>query len=222
MSQSPQPYFITFEGGEGAGKTTLIQNLEADLKNLGYEVVTTREPGGSSLGNTVRQWLLNKDNQLSVNHKAELLLFLAARSQHLEELILPALAKGKIVLCDRFNDSTIAYQGFARGLDIESIKQLCQFVCENVVPDLTLYLDIDPRIGLSRTQHAVKENATAGLVDRIEAEKIEFHQLVRQGFFKLIEQNPSRYIVIDASLPIEDVHQKALTAVNNLLKLSQK
>lgn len=212
------PYFITFEGGEGAGKTTLIRNIEADLKYMGYDVISTREPGGSSLGNTIRQWLLNREDQTPLNPKAELLLFLAARAQNLEELILPALAKGKIVLCDRFNDSTIAYQGFARGLDIEAVKQLCQFVCTNVVPDLTIYLDIDPRIGLARTQHAIKENAAAGLVDRIEAEQIEFHQLVRQGFFKLIEQNPSRYAVIDASLPVESVLQQARVVINKLLK----
>jgi len=211
-----KPCFITFEGGEGAGKTTLIHHLVEDLKQLDYEVVSTREPGGSSLGNTIRQWLLNQQKEV-IAPKAELLLFLAGRAQHLEELILPSLTKGKIVLCDRFNDSTIAYQGFARGLGFEQVQQLCQFVSANVVPDLTIYLDIDPHIGLARTKKTTKENAGAGIVDRIEAEHIDFHQLVREGFFKLIKQNPNRYSVIDANLPVEVVLHQARAVIDRLL-----
>jgi dTMP kinase len=220
-AKKTKPCFITFEGGEGAGKTTLIRYLEEDLRQLDYEVVSTREPGGSSLGNTIRQWLLSHQQHEVIAPKAELLLFLAGRAQHLEELILPALAKGKIVLCDRFNDSTIAYQGFARGLGFEQVQQLCQFVSANVVPDLTFYLDIDPHIGLARTKQTTKENAKAGTVDRIEAEQMEFHQLVREGFFKLIKQNPSRYAVIDATLPVEVVLHQARAVIDRLLdKLS--
>ncbi|EFB42445.1 hypothetical protein pah_c008o058 [Parachlamydia acanthamoebae str. Hall's coccus] len=213
------PCFITFEGGEGAGKTTLIQQVEADLKQLGYDVVSTREPGGSSLGNTIRQWLLQQNTKTSISIKAELLLFLAARAQHIEELILPSLTKGKIVLCDRFNDSTIAYQGVARGLGLEAVQNLCKFVCGNVVPDLTIYLDIDPHVGLTRTRHAAKEDAPMGSIDRIESEKLEFHEHVRQGFFKLIHQNPSRYHVIDASMSPELVLRDARATIDRLLSL---
>ncbi|MBS4168385.1 dTMP kinase [Parachlamydia sp. AcF125] len=211
------PCFITFEGGEGAGKTTLIQHVEADLKQLGYDVVSTREPGGSALGNTIRQWLLQQNSKTPISIKAELLLFLAARAQHIEELILPSLAKGKIVLCDRFNDSTIAYQGVARGLGLESVQKLCEFVCASVVPDLTLYLDIDPHLGLARTQQAAKEDAPIGSIDRIESEKLEFHERVRKGFIKLIHQNPERYHVIDASQSPELVWRDARETISRLL-----
>lgn len=164
------PFFITFEGGEGAGKSTLLQRMARELEARGHQVVVTREPGGSALGEHIRRWLLNRDASFTVGMKAELLLFLAARAQHIEELILPALKAGKIVLCDRFNDSTVVYQGYARGLGAQDVQELCRVACGAVVPDLTFFLDVDVRLGLRRTQGAHKENAGAGEVDRIEAE----------------------------------------------------
>lgn len=126
-------------------------------------------------------------------------MFLAGRAQHIEEVIAPAIAVGKVVLCDRFNDSTIAYQGVGRGLGKSFVEDLCKAVCGQTLPDLTFYLDIDPQIGLLRTRNTMKENAAAGEIDRIEAEKLEFHQRVRQAFLDLAQEDPDRVVVVDAS-----------------------
>src|SRR6187431_1687241 len=142
--------FITIEGGEGAGKTTLIESLYQHLLGLGREVLKTREPGGTPLGEEIRKILLHSTGPVSPY--AELSLFLASRAQHISELIAPALAAGKVVLCDRFNDSTIAYQGMARGLGMEEVAAVCRFICAGLEPQLTLYLDIDPAVGLSRAK----------------------------------------------------------------------
>ena len=158
---------ITFEGGEGAGKTTLIEKLYEDLKQRGCSVIKTREPGGTEIGKEVRNWLLHSRN-VPLGKRTELLLFLADRAQHVDELILPALSQGAIVLCDRFNDSSVAYQGGARGIDLESVKELCAFACDRLVPDLTLYLDLDPEIGFARNQKSRQGK------DRIESETLAF------------------------------------------------
>lgn len=205
MSCVNPPRFITIEGGEGAGKTTLIHRLEEVLQSWGFTVVKTREPGGTLLGNEIRSWLLNHHASIKIGARAELLMFLAARAQHIEELIAPALAAGKVVLCDRFNDSTIAYQGVGRGLGLAFVQDLCHRVCGQTVPDLTFYLDVDPEIGLQRTKRISKENAAAGEVDRIEAEKMEFHQSVRKSFAEIAQAEPTRFISIDASQPQENV-----------------
>lgn len=215
-TQSPGK-FITFEGGEGAGKTTLINSLEKTLLQRGYKVVKTREPGGSPLGEHIRNWLLNRDFTLNIGSKSELLLFLAARAQHLEEVIIPALEAGKIVLCDRFNDSTIAYQGVARGLGAQYVEHLCDLVCDGIIPHLTFILDVNPQEGLKRTKYAVKEHALSGEVDRIESEKLEFHQLVRNGMLQLAKNNPQRITVIDASKTRDAVFSKALERLESLL-----
>lgn len=209
--------FITLEGGEGAGKTTLIHSLESELHKRGYDVVKTREPGGSKLSEYIRQWLLNHDASIKIGAKAELLLFLAARAQHIEELIQPALAAGKIVLCDRFNDSTVAYQGMARQLGVEAVQSLCDQVCAGLIPDLTFFLDIDPQEGLRRTTHAHKENAGAGHVDRIESEKIDFHQKVRECLQKLAKQFPKRFCTLDATQAPTQVFHAALDRLIPLL-----
>lgn len=201
--------FITIEGGEGAGKTTLIDKLAAVLASRGHEVVKTREPGGSRLSNQIRQWLLNRETDVPIGYKAELLLFLSARAQHLEEIIKPALAQGKIVICDRFNDSTVVYQGLGRGLGMEYVQQLCDSVCENMVPNMTLFLDVEPPVGLMRTRNAVKENAKQGEVDRIEAERLDFHERVRQGFLTLAKRYPERIHVIDANQSEDVVFKQA-------------
>lgn len=211
------PLFITCEGGEGSGKSTLIERLAHTLKKRGYDVVTTREPGGIPLGERIRQLLLRTNGNETIGSKAELLLFLAARAQHIDELIKPALDAGKIVLCDRFNDSTVAYQGYARGLGIEAVQRLCNFVCNGIEPDLTLFLDVDPTEGLQRSQRLDKDTSAAGQVDRIEGEQLEFHQRVRQGMRRLVAQFPERMRVIDAHQPQDTVFETALKFLEPLL-----
>jgi dTMP kinase len=204
------PRFITFEGGEGAGKTTLMDQLERSLHSWGISVVRTREPGGSAFGNQVRSWLLSHSSETKIGSKAELLLFLAARAQHIEEVIAPAIESGKVVFCDRFNDSTVAYQGAGRGLGEEWVRGLCDQVCGKVAPDLTFYLDVDPSVGLSRTKGAVKENAGAGVFDRIEAERLVFHERVRNSFLKMAKVEPNRFYLIDANQPKKVVLHEVL------------
>lgn len=203
-----RPQFITFEGGEGAGKTTLMNYLQKQLELWGYSVLMTREPGGTPLGEQIRNWLLSRDG-VQLCNKTELLLFLAARAQHIEEIIAPALRGGKIVLCDRFNDSTIAYQGAGRGLGIEYVKKMCFNICGSTIPDLTLYLDVDPKEGLARTKHAHKENAAGGNVDRIEAEQLQFHLDVRKAFIDLSKAEPERLLIIDANQTQSNVFEAA-------------
>jgi dTMP kinase len=202
-------FFITFEGGEGAGKTTLLNKLAYELQQLGCQVVVTREPGGTKLGESIRHLLLTQQSSFSISSRAELLLFLSARAQHLDELIIPSLKQGKIVLCDRFNDSTLAYQGEARGLKMGEVEALCRLVCQDVQPDLTFFLDLDPKIGLARTQKISKEHAASGQLDRIEAETVEFHERVQRAFQEIARNNRSRVVTIDASQPAEFVQQQA-------------
>lgn len=205
-----QPLFITLEGGEGTGKTSLIEQLSHDLTKRGYEVITTREPGGTVLGEQIREWLLHHKPEVNVCDYAELLLFLASRAQHLYEVILPALKQGKIVLCDRFNDSSVVYQGAARGLGMDVVKKQSELACQGVTPDITLFLDVDPVIGLERTRNTVKASANEGEVDRIESEKIAFHHAVREGMQQLASTEPERIKTIDASQSLETVFQEAL------------
>jgi dTMP kinase len=209
--------FITLEGCEGSGKTTLIQQLEQELKRQGYAVVSTREPGGSQLGNHIRQWLLAQQDSLKIGHLAELLLFLAARAQHIEELIEPALKQGQVVLCDRFNDSTIAYQSVLEGIQEQKVRELCQIVCGSVQPHLTLLLDVDPTLGLKRTKKLVKEHAKEGELDRIEGRQLVFHQHVSAMFNKLAAQEPERIYKIDAEQPQQVVFKDALQKIESLL-----
>lgn len=202
--------FITLEGGEGAGKSTLIQSLQKKLEEAGHEVIVTREPGGSSLGKEIRSWLLEKGRDL--DRWTELLLFLADRSQHLKEVIRPALDAGKVVICDRFNDSTIAYQGFGRGLDIPKVQELCELVVGQTVPDLTLYLDIPPEIGLQRAHRERGEQ------DRLESEELAFHIALRKGFHWLAEQEPHRIQTLDAAKTKEQVFDEAWNYVKSILR----
>jgi dTMP kinase len=206
-------HFITLEGGEGSGKTTLLNQLAAFLRQQGYEVVTTREPGGTRLGETIRDWVLHHDTQLRMGNVSELLLFLAARAQHIEELIVPALEANKIVLCDRFNDSTIAYQGIARGLGLDYVKQLCHLVCGKVMPQLTLFLNVPPKEGLTRSRLVNKEHALSGELDRIESEHLAFHLKIQEAFELLAQQEPQRIRVIDASQPQAEVLKEAMQII---------
>ncbi len=193
---------ITFEGGEGAGKTTLIDSLFRNLTASGHVVLKTREPGGTKIGEQIRSLLLETREE-KVSPFAELSLFLASRAQHIREVILPALDAGKIVLCDRFNDSSIAYQGIARGLGKEGVAQACLFFSEGLVPHLTFYLDIDPALGMSRVQRSRAQ-------DRIEQEGLVFHTKIRNAYLELALDAPQRIKILDASLPKERVYQEAL------------
>lgn len=193
--------FITFEGGEGAGKSTLIASLASKLKEKGLDPLITREPGGSELGKTIRSWLLDKDS-LPLSKRAELLLFLADRAQHVEEKLLPALKEGKIILCDRYIDSTLAYQGYGRGLNQAELVAGCHLATGGLEPDLTFLLDLPPQVGLSRRQER----------DRFEEEEIGFHERVRQGFLALAKSR-SRIHVIDATKPPKVVLQEAWAVI---------
>lgn len=210
--------FVTLEGGEGSGKTTLLQQLAVFLTQQGYEVVTTREPGGTHLGETIRDWLLHQHSKSAIGHQAELLLFLAARAQHIEEKILPALKAGKIVLCDRFNDSTIAYQGGARGLGVEHVQKLCQLVCGAVLPQLTLFLNVSPEVGLSRSRSVHKEHASSGELDRIESEALAFHRKIQHTLESLANREPARIHTIDASQSQDDVLKEAIGIISKELR----
>lgn len=201
--------FITFEGGEGAGKSTLMRKMAHEMTARGYSVIQTHEPGSSKLGHQIRQWLLSRDSGVSVGIKTELMLFLADRAQHIQEVITPALKEGKIILCDRFNDSTIAYQGFARGMGMNAVEEICNFVCDGLTPDLTFFLDIDPIVAMQRIN--------AKTLDRMEVEKLEFHQKVRQGFHTIAKKNPERFHILDATGSEEDVFDKAMKSVVGLL-----
>lgn len=202
--------FITFEGGEGAGKSTLMQKVEKTLSERGVRLFKTRAPGGTEVGEKIRELLLLKQD-IKLGKRCELLLFLADRAQHVEEVIVPALKDYDLVLCDRFNDSTIAYQGEARGLGHNTVRGLCAFAAGDVLPDLTLCLDIDPLIGLKRVQ------ATGASKDRIESEVLLFHQNIRRAYHEIAKKEPKRFHLLDASLSPEEVYKQAMVLINALL-----
>lgn len=223
MQNGLKGHFITLEGGEGSGKTTLLHQLAAYLTQKRYEVITTREPGGTHLGETIRDWLLRQNSHPAIGRQAELLLFLAARAQHIEEKILPALQSGKIVLCDRFNDSTVAYQGGARGLGIKYVQKLCELICGPVQPQLTLFLNVTPEIGLARCRHVHKEQAASGELDRIESETLSFHREIQETLQTLAKREPLRIYTVDADKPQKSVLKEAVKAIEELILLpSQK
>lgn len=189
---------ITIEGGEGSGKSTLLQALSTALPNA----VVTREPGGCALSEQIRTLLL-APSDTPIDTEAETLLFLAARAQHLHETIRPALEADKTVICDRFNDSTIAYQGYARGLGLDHVERLCNLVCHDLQPDYTLLLDIDPKLGLQRA-------GRVGDPDRMESETLDFHSRVNEGFRKIARRHSNRVHILDATLPPDQLAQQAI------------
>jgi len=222
MGSTPRGIFITLEGGEGSGKSTLQHQLADYLMSRGYTVIETREPGGSKLGDAIRKMVLESHDSFKIAPRAELLLFLASRAQHIKELIEPALHSGKVVLCDRFNDSTIAYQGAARGLSAKQARKLCEFVCGNLQPQLTLFLDVDPQRGLLRSQKLSKEYAETGDFDRIESETITFHEEVRKAFYAIAKREPLRVYRINANGPQSFVLNEAIRAIDKLVLLPAK
>ena len=206
-----QGLFITFEGGEGAGKTTLIEEVVRKLTADGFPPLKTREPGGTFIGEEVRNLLLQKSAGPSMSPYAELCLFLASRAQHIAEVIGPALKLHNIVLCDRFNDSSIAYQGNARGLGMKQVEAVCDFISQGLQPHLTLYLDIDPEIGLLRAHNARAH-------DRIEAETIAFHTKIREAYHKRHQKYPHRLKLLNADHPPAQVFEEAMTHILPLVK----
>lgn len=199
--------FITLEGGEGSGKTTLAKFLSKELQASGEKTLLTREPGGTQIGEAIRKVLLSVQTG-SMSKQAELCLFLASRAEHVDHVILPALQSGQTVLCDRFNDSTMAYQGYARGLDLSQVESMCLLACQNLKPDFTFYLDIDPVLGLKRAQNQAAH-------DRMELEGLSFHQTIRKAYLSLCEKEPERMIRIDASQTIEQVQSEVLSHVRD-------
>ena len=205
-------YFITFEGGEGAGKSTQINRLAEVLKARGFETLVTREPGGSPGAEAVRHVLLSGAAE-KLGPEMEAILFASARNDHVEQVIRPAVAAGKIVLCDRFMDSSRVYQGVTGGLDGEFMRQLEEVAINGMVPDLTLVLDIDPAVGLER---AAKRRS--GPADRYEKEAVNLHRRRREAFLDIARREPNRCTVIDASADPENVAASILTNVTTLLK----
>ena len=194
--------FITFEGGDGCGKTTQIKLLDEYLRNKGYNTLLTREPGSKGLGVKLREILLNYDGEVSPT--AESFLFLADRAQHIDCIIKPALEKGVIILCDRHTDSTVAYQGYGRGLDIEQIHKLNKIATGGLKPDLTIVLDVD----VETSQKRVGTEK-----DRMESAGIEFFERVRKGFLEIAKQEPDRVKVVDSTQTIDEIHKQILELI---------
>jgi dTMP kinase len=203
--------FITLEGPEGSGKTTQARLLAGWLRERGYEVVLTREPGGTDIGDQIRAVLLDADNT-AVDARTEILLYSASRAQHVAQRIRPALAAGQIVISDRYADSTLAYQGYGRELDLETLRRITAFATGGLTPDLTLYLDIPPEEGLQRRQLG------GGEWNRLDAEALEFHQRVRAGYLELIRQEPERWAVVPANRSVEEVQVEIRTLVQGKLE----
>lgn len=206
--------FITFEGVEGSGKSTQIKLLAGRLERPGLQVVATREPGGTSAGSAIRKIVLDPKTG-ALAPMTELMLFSAARSQLVGEVIRPALDDGALVLCDRFADSTTAYQGYARGMSLETIERVNRYSCGDIWPDRTLIFDINPSAGLARTVERMK---TEGYSEaRFENAGVQFHEKVRDGFLKIAEAEPERVKVINADDTIDSIHEAVFNAVRDVL-----
>jgi len=203
--------FITLEGPEGSGKSSQLPELAAFLRGAGYEVIVTREPGGTVVGDQIRDVLMKMEN-VSIVPRTEILLFLAARAQHVEELIRPALAEGKVVLCDRYGDSTLAYQGYGHATDLETLRLLLDFATGGLRPDLTLLLDVPVSEGMARK----RENDSEW--NRLDAYTEAFHERVRQGYLSLAAAEPDRWQIIDASQTKQTVQDEMRAAVLSRLQ----
>jgi len=203
-------FFLTIEGCEGTGKSTLVEGIYKHLVEVEQRlVVKSREPGGTPFGKKIREILLNPDS-IAIDSRSELFLFLSDRAEHVETVIKPALMQNMIVICDRFTDSSIAYQGAARKIsDIERLESICMFATDDLVPDLTLYLDLEPEIGLTR----IKRDK-----DRLENENLEFHKRVREGYLTLAEENPNRIHILDANQDPQIVLSLALEKLLGVMR----
>lgn len=199
--------FVTFEGPEGSGKTTQLALLATALREQEFDVLTTREPGGTPIGNRVRAILLDPQHT-EIVPATEFLLFSAARAQHVAEVIRPHLARGGVVLCDRYADSSLAYQGYGHGRELEVLRAITRFATGNLVPDLSIYLDVPVRTGLGR-----KMGADGDGWNRMEQKELDYHERVRAGYLEMVRLEPERWVVIDARRGIEEVQTAVLDAV---------
>jgi len=198
--------FIAFEGGEGAGKSTQERLLADSLTSEGIEVVRTREPGGTPAGEAIRTVVLSPQFA-GLDERAEALLFAASRGEHVARVIRPALERGEVVICDRYLDSSVAYQGYGRDLGPQRIRELSLWATHDLLPDVSVLLDIDPQIGLSRVSDP----------DRLEAEPLAYHQSVRDGFLAIAAREPDRYLVLDATQPVDELAAAILARVRTVL-----
>jgi dTMP kinase len=211
--------FITFEGPEGSGKSSQITQLSGFLRQHGYAVMETREPGGTMIGNQIRACLHDVTNT-AMSAATELLLYSASRAQLVAEIIRPALAAGQIVLCDRFADSTIAYQGYGRGVDLDDLAQITRFATGGLKPDMTLLLDLDVERGLARRVAGGEE------MNRLDLEEVEFHRRIRQGYHELVAAEPDRWVIIDGDRPMDlvqvDVREAVLERLQAAARIGDK
>ena len=202
--------FVTFEGCEGSGKTTASKYIYNKLSDLGYQVIYSREPGGVDIAEQIRNVILDVNN-IAMDVRTEALLYAASRRQHLVEVILPALEEGKIVICDRFIDSSLAYQGYARGIGMDEVWTINKFAIDTFLPDLTIYFDVDVETGLKRI-------STREQLDRLDRESLDFHHKVHEGYRLVCEKYPERIRVVDACQPLETVQQETLQLVMELIE----
>lgn len=209
-------YFITVEGSDGVGKSTQIHNIENYFLKLGYEVQLTREPGGTRIGDKLRDILLDVSND-EMNEMTEMLIYAASRAQHIKELIEPSLKKGKIVISDRYIDSSIAYQGYGRRLGEDAVKIVNEYASFGLIPDLTFWLDLDPELGRKRilSRSIIQDKDVT--FDRIELEKNDFHNRVREGYKEIARKNPERVHRIDASLKADEVWEEIELILRNII-----
>lgn len=203
--------FITFEGGEGSGKTTIAKMVQDELIKEGHEVILTREPGGVKISEQIRDVIVDTNNK-EMDSKTEALLYAASRRQHLVEKVFPALQEGKIVICDRYLDSSLVYQGIARGIGIDEVYTMNLFATDNKLPDLTLFFDIDPQLGLQR----INSNSNRE-INRLDLESLEFHKKVYNGYLTICNTYTDRIKKIDASQSIEDVFNQVMIKIRDIL-----
>ena len=203
--------FITLEGPEGSGKTSAIKIVKEQLEKEGYQIIMTREPGGTPISEQIRNVILDKSNT-AMDYRTEALLYAASRRQHLVEKVWPNVREGKLVICDRYLDSSLAYQGYARGLGVEDILNVNMYATEGTFPDITLLFDLEPEVGLAR----INANSSRE-VNRLDLEKLDFHHRVRNGYLSLAKRFPDRFVIIDASKDLEEVAASALKAIKERL-----
>jgi dTMP kinase len=211
-------FFITFDGVEGCGKTTQLRLLHEFLTARGYAVTATREPGGTPIGDRIRRLVLSP-GAFAIDGKTELMLYEASRAQHMCEVIGPALSNGTIVLCDRFGDATLAYQGYAQGLPLDCIESLNRFATGNRSPDLTILLDCPVELGLERTRERAARTGQDATEDRFEQKDLDFHRRVRQGYLAIARENSCRFAVVDGGGDRDAIQKTIRTAVLDRLTI---
>ncbi|HKL41461.1 MAG TPA: dTMP kinase [Clostridia bacterium] len=204
--------FITFEGPDGSGKGTIIKYVKKYLEKNKIDYILTREPGGIEISEEIREIILNK-NHLSMDERTEALLYAAARRQHLVEIVKPALNIGKIVICDRFVDSSLAYQGYARGIGIDEVLKINEFAIAGLMPDLTIFLNVRPEVGLERINKSKVRQK-----DRLDLESLDFHKRVYEGYQEVLKQYPDRIISIDAEQSIKRVSEESINSIKTFLE----